>query len=350
LAFLLLIGGFGLVARQILPPVRAAGPVLASFQPKIDVGTVSGGTVVTRTFNVYDRSSVPATILSIDSDCGCTIPSWSRRTLHPGEHYEIPVTFYPQPNAGDEATHFDRTILAKANTAFGEQILPLHLTGMIAPDISIRAIPSSVNLGPVGSEPRLVVLHFLGDASSLSALPSDIDLLPGENRSFVVPMPAFDASRAGRSAFKDCNLRVHLRGTSIPGKWRSQVRFAPDHDSVGLVIPIEGSTEPRVYTATPVVLLQSGATRESRSTRVSFQSLDGGPIRALRFSTTMPVEMIGGNPITQSPKSNIVLELSSENASPVTLAGDAVVTFGIGKEIVPVAIKLVILCPQGAIH
>ena len=87
-------------------------PRILQFTPNvIEIGTVRyDGGPVTVTFEGENICSKPVTILDVRPQCGCTVPSFSRKEVRPGEKARITVTFDPSGTYGEQKRYL--TVIA----------------------------------------------------------------------------------------------------------------------------------------------------------------------------------------------------------------------------------------------
>lgn len=82
---------------------------------------------VTHSFSFVNTGSTPVVVVSASSSCGCTVPTFSRKPVMPGEEGFITVTYDPENRPGA----FDKQITVTTS----EQAPPLKLriTGSVVP-------------------------------------------------------------------------------------------------------------------------------------------------------------------------------------------------------------------------
>lgn len=77
-----------------------------------DFGTINEGDVVEHTFKFKNNGKSPLVIQSARASCGCTVPSYPKEPLAPGEEGEILVKFDSQNKTGTQ----NKTVTITANT------------------------------------------------------------------------------------------------------------------------------------------------------------------------------------------------------------------------------------------
>ncbi|MCS7018541.1 MAG: DUF1573 domain-containing protein [Cytophagales bacterium] len=96
---------------------------LAAFQwdkTTHDFGNIPQNQPVTATFKFKNVGKVPLVITSAVGSCGCTVPSWPKEPIAPGESAEIKATF----NAAAVGA-FNKTVSITANVEGGTAVLTL---------------------------------------------------------------------------------------------------------------------------------------------------------------------------------------------------------------------------------
>jgi hypothetical protein len=94
--------------------IKADGPApaITFTEGEHDFGTVKAGDVLKHTFKFKNTGQAPLLIESATATCGCTVPTWPKEPIAPGEEGEIPVSFDTKGKAGQQS----KTITIRANT------------------------------------------------------------------------------------------------------------------------------------------------------------------------------------------------------------------------------------------
>ncbi len=96
-------------------------------------GTVKQGDIVTHTFNFVNTGKTPLIITDASSTCGCTVPSWPKDPIPPGDKGKIEVKFDTKNKSNRQ--HKQVTILANTYPSGTK----LHVRGMVdTPDGSLQ--------------------------------------------------------------------------------------------------------------------------------------------------------------------------------------------------------------------
>lgn len=106
-------------ADIIRNPVSADGPQdtvnvarLAFEETSFHFGEVTEGEVVSHTYAFTNTGKVPLIISDARSTCGCTVPTWPKDPIEPGESGSISVEFNTTNKQGDQR----KPIIITANT------------------------------------------------------------------------------------------------------------------------------------------------------------------------------------------------------------------------------------------
>lgn len=75
--------------------VSHSGGYLELKQDVVDVGSVSGDSIVTAQFTIVNIGNEPATVKNIFSDCSCAIPNYSTDPIAPGDSIHFQVKYDP---------------------------------------------------------------------------------------------------------------------------------------------------------------------------------------------------------------------------------------------------------------
>lgn len=100
-----------------------------------DFGTITEGDVVEHTFKFTNTGEAPLVIQSASASCGCTVPSYPRTPVAPGETGEIQVKFDSSNKPGIQ----NKTVSLTANT--NPAITRLTIKSNVAPKSQQAAGP-----------------------------------------------------------------------------------------------------------------------------------------------------------------------------------------------------------------
>lgn len=72
------------------------GGVLAMKEATIDLGSISGDSVATATFTLYNRGGENVTVARIFSDCSCAVAGLPKEPIAPGDSVTFDVRYDPR--------------------------------------------------------------------------------------------------------------------------------------------------------------------------------------------------------------------------------------------------------------
>lgn len=72
------------------------GGVLWLANSTVDVGAVSGDSIVSGTLTLYNKGAVPVEIIKIFTDCSCSATSYSDQPIAPGDSLNVTLKFNPR--------------------------------------------------------------------------------------------------------------------------------------------------------------------------------------------------------------------------------------------------------------
>lgn len=98
---------------------------IAFEETTFDFGEVEEGAVVTHTYAFTNTGKVPLLISNARSTCGCTVPSWPKEPIPPGEDGTIEVRF----NTKNKKNKQSKPITITANTYPAST--KVYLTGFV---------------------------------------------------------------------------------------------------------------------------------------------------------------------------------------------------------------------------
>ncbi|RRO21840.1 DUF1573 domain-containing protein [Flavobacteriaceae bacterium 14752] len=96
-------------------------PTLDFEKKTHDFGTINEGDVVEHTFTFTNNGKAPLVITNARGSCGCTVPSWTKEPIAPGETGEMLVKF----NSRGKRNQQNKTVTVTANTQSGKETLQI---------------------------------------------------------------------------------------------------------------------------------------------------------------------------------------------------------------------------------
>lgn len=102
-------------------------PQFSFAQNEHDFGTIKEGDVINHTFQFTNTGDAPLVISNATASCGCTVPSWPKAPIAPGETGKIEVKFDSSGKPNQQTKNI--TITANTNPA----VTTLKIKGMVTP-------------------------------------------------------------------------------------------------------------------------------------------------------------------------------------------------------------------------
>ncbi|HET8885848.1 MAG TPA: DUF1573 domain-containing protein [Salinimicrobium sp.] len=93
-------------------------PKLTFDESEYDFGTIEQGTNVEHVFTFKNTGDAPLVITDAKSSCGCTVPTWTKEAIAPGETGEMLVKFN-----GSGKNQVTKTVTVTANTESGKEMI-----------------------------------------------------------------------------------------------------------------------------------------------------------------------------------------------------------------------------------
>lgn len=86
-----------------------------------DFGTVNEGDIVETTFELTNNGKTDLVITNAQGSCGCTVPTWPKKPIKPGEIAKIDVRF----NTSGKPNKQSKTVTLTTNTESGREVLTI---------------------------------------------------------------------------------------------------------------------------------------------------------------------------------------------------------------------------------
>jgi hypothetical protein len=118
-------------------------PTLDFDKKTHDFGTIDEGDVVEHTFTFTNNGKAPLVITAARGSCGCTVPTWTKEPVAPGESGEMLVKF----NSRGKRNQQNKTVTVTANTESGKETLQIKtfVTPAAGNDAGAQGSPVKVN-------------------------------------------------------------------------------------------------------------------------------------------------------------------------------------------------------------
>ena len=95
-------------------------PIITFNEKEFDFGTINQGTKVEHVFKFKNTGDAPLVIVDAKSSCGCTVPSYPKTPVAPGEEAELLVKFN-----GSGKNQISKTVTITANTETGKETIKI---------------------------------------------------------------------------------------------------------------------------------------------------------------------------------------------------------------------------------
>ena len=114
-------------ANQRDKEISQGAPSISFDREVHDFGTVEEGFVVETSFKVTNTGKSDLVITDAKATCGCTVPTWPKEPIKPGDSAEVQVKF----NTAGKPNKQSKTVTLTTNTAKGQE--QVKVTGMVTP-------------------------------------------------------------------------------------------------------------------------------------------------------------------------------------------------------------------------
>jgi len=102
-------------------------PVIEFDQREFEFGTVDEGDVIEGTFKITNKGKSDLVILSAKASCGCTVPSWPKEPIKPGDTAELTFKF----NTRGKPNKQNKSITITSNAEKTREVL--RIKGFVTP-------------------------------------------------------------------------------------------------------------------------------------------------------------------------------------------------------------------------
>ncbi len=107
--------------------ISVGAPQIVFDREVHDFGIVEEGFVVETSFKVTNTGKTDLIITEAKASCGCTVPTWPKEPIKPGETGELQVKF----NTSGKPNKQSKTVTLYTNTAKGRD--EVKISGMVTP-------------------------------------------------------------------------------------------------------------------------------------------------------------------------------------------------------------------------
>lgn len=111
--------GFTAFAQDGTAKIETAGGAEMNFESEvIDYGTITQNSDGVRTFKFTNTGNQPLIISNAKGSCGCTVPTWPKAPINPGEAGEIKVKY-----ATNRLGPINKSVTVMSNATQGTKVL-----------------------------------------------------------------------------------------------------------------------------------------------------------------------------------------------------------------------------------
>lgn len=108
------------------------GPIIQFKESNHDFGTIDEGIKATYEFEFTNKGDSDLLLMTVQASCGCTVPTWPRKPIKPGEKGIISVVFNSSGRAGE---NFHKSITVSTNM-LQDNVRIIYIKGIVARKIT----------------------------------------------------------------------------------------------------------------------------------------------------------------------------------------------------------------------
>ncbi|MDX1476061.1 MAG: DUF1573 domain-containing protein [Saprospiraceae bacterium] len=120
------------------------GPKLTLDKSTVDYGEIEHGSDPLRVVSFTNTGNAPLIISNAKGSCGCTVPTWPREPIAPGESAEIEIR-YDTKRTGP----INKTVRLTTNDATGQYTI--RVTGRVKAKVQEEGLPEKEGIFKPGS-------------------------------------------------------------------------------------------------------------------------------------------------------------------------------------------------------
>ncbi len=114
------------------------GPKVKFESMDVDYGSVAQNSEPFRTIKFKNVGKEPLIIKSANGNCGCTVPTWPREAIQPGESSEMKVRY-----STDRVGQINKKITVITNEAEGENTHVINVKGNVLASQDAQGVPAN---------------------------------------------------------------------------------------------------------------------------------------------------------------------------------------------------------------
>lgn len=106
------------------------GPLIQFKQTVYNFGSVSPNHEVKCSFVFYNKGDGPLLLKNVEAACGCTVPTWTKKPVMPGDSSVINAVFHPKDYEGQTVSKAI-TVLTYIKENGQDKIITLYIKGNV---------------------------------------------------------------------------------------------------------------------------------------------------------------------------------------------------------------------------
>ena len=109
---------------------KEKNPDIYFTEGTFDFGQIENNKLAKHDFVFFNSGTAPLLLKEVKASCGCTIPTWPRQPIKPGESAKISVSFDPKDDAGKV---FNKSIKVTTNLKEGDhdKVVVIYIKGKV---------------------------------------------------------------------------------------------------------------------------------------------------------------------------------------------------------------------------
>jgi hypothetical protein len=120
-------------------PKPVKGPFIVFVQKSHDFGTIDEGIKASFDFEFTNTGDSDLLLYNVLASCGCTVPTWPKKPVKPGEKGKITVV-YNSTNRGGQTFHNSCTV---STNMLQDNVMVIYIKGQVAPKRTPETQPIS---------------------------------------------------------------------------------------------------------------------------------------------------------------------------------------------------------------
>ncbi len=114
------------------------GPIMTFKSTEVDYGTIEKNSEPLRTAKFVNTGTEPLVIKNCRGSCGCTVPTWPKEPIMPGESGEIKIRY-----ATNRVGKFSKTVTITTNEVEGTPKVVLRVKGKVLKPTKDESVPKA---------------------------------------------------------------------------------------------------------------------------------------------------------------------------------------------------------------